>query len=173
MSDLGLRRLPYHAGLEAMGWSGKEALGGQLHVTTLRAVFASHALNRATGRLSIFLPTITTLRDTSRGLVRRLEIATDLQTFEFIVWGVPTLIAAIDQHRQQLSSDDTNLLLAEIARTPATVGDSFVVSKAVNLVASNLEAFAGSVVDLVSDPLSLGTLLSLWQLAHAVADDVE
>jgi hypothetical protein len=86
--ELLLSRLAFDHALGA-GLRGTEAIGGTLHVTSYRLVFKSHAVNRAAGEFSIFLPTVREMRNTSSGLRRQLEVATATQRFTFVVWAVP------------------------------------------------------------------------------------
>lgn len=99
----GLSRLAGDHLMGAMGLAGVEGIGGRLYLTNYRLVFKSHAVNRVRGTFSIFLPTIRDARNTSSGLKRQLEIGTGTQRFTFVVWGVPALIAAIDDARGALS----------------------------------------------------------------------
>jgi hypothetical protein len=171
VSDVGLKRLPYDQGMKLLGLDGMEALGGKLYLSNFRLLFASHAFNRATGRLSIFLPSVVAVNNTSRGLSKKLEVRTALQSFEFVVWGVPALIESIDKQRQALSHDEASRLLDQVAHAPATVGDSFTISRAMDLIARNIEEFGGLAVNLVSDPCSWSTLIGLLELAEALDDE--
>jgi hypothetical protein len=102
--------------------SPNEALGGRLHLTSFRLVFEAHPVNRVVGRLGIFLPTIVKLEDTSRLLARRLTVVTTGQPFEFVVWGVPALIARIRAAREALPHEAPARMFAELMAKPAILG---------------------------------------------------
>jgi hypothetical protein len=112
--ELGLSRFAFDHVLGAAGLRGTEAIAGKLHLTTYRLVFKSHAVNRAKGDFSIFLPTIREVRNTSSGFKRQLEIVTACQRFTFVVWGAPALITAIEQAKARLDRPAARHL-AEIA----------------------------------------------------------
>lgn len=105
-SDYGLSKIPVGSvGLALMGWRDMEAIGGKLHVTNYRLLFSSHAINRVTGTISIFLPTITQLRDVSRMLSKKLAVTTPSSESTFVVWGIPQLIAVIEQAKAAMTPD--------------------------------------------------------------------
>ena len=68
----------------------------KLYLTNYRLIFKSHAMNRVTGKFSIFLPTIKSVSDTSQFFTKRIKVATYTQDFEFILWGIPPFIQAIN-----------------------------------------------------------------------------
>jgi hypothetical protein len=172
LSEVGLKRLPFDHGMRMIGFAGKEAIGGKLHLTSVRLLFASHSFNRVTGRLSIFLPSIVATRNASRGLSKKLEVQTALQTFEFVVWGVPDLIEAIDRQRQALGPGDAaRRLLDQVGHIPSSVGDAFAVSTVVDLIVRKAADLPGLAGDLMSDPLSLSTLIGLFELGDMVESD--
>ncbi len=88
--------------LRPFGMQGTEAIGGKLYVTNYRLLFISHAFNRITGTFSIDLSTITGVENTSIMFVRKLMVSTSIQSFEFIAWNIPDLIAAILSARDGL-----------------------------------------------------------------------
>lgn len=68
----------------------KEALGGMLYLTNYRIIFKSHNFNRLIGTFSILLPDVQEVTNTSRFLMRKLEILTKgLDKFEFVIRNVP------------------------------------------------------------------------------------
>src|SRR5690349_4683879 len=75
------------------------SIGGRLHLTNYRLLFKSHAINQLTGKFSLLLPTITEVKDTSGWLRKKIMISTQTQHIEFIIWGIPPLIAAINAAR--------------------------------------------------------------------------
>jgi hypothetical protein len=60
--------------LGLVGMQGKEAIGGKLHLTNYRLVFKAHFLNRVSGKFSIALPTIQSIKDTSRFRTKRSRL---------------------------------------------------------------------------------------------------
>ena len=104
-------------------FSAVEALGGRLHVTDLRLVFDTHPVNSVVGRVSVFLPTITKLTDSSRLLAKRLTIVTTSQELELVVWGVPVIITRILAARDALPLDAPDRILAELMAKPGILGD--------------------------------------------------
>lgn len=61
-----------------------------LYFTNYRVIFESHKFNRVTGTFSISLPDVQEMTNTSRLLMRKLEILTKgLDKLEFVIWGVP------------------------------------------------------------------------------------
>lgn len=165
LSDVGLQRLRFDQGLAAIGMGGQEAIGGQLHLTSYRLVFASHAVNRAVGKLSLFLPTVVELRDTSKGLAKKLTVRTELQEVELVVWGVPALITAIDQQRRVLTPTDAQHLFGHVAHAPQTVGDAFTVSATVDHIARHAVGI-GLGASGATGPLVASSLVGLWELAQ-------
>ncbi|WP_055695651.1 hypothetical protein [Streptomyces prasinopilosus] len=121
--EAGLSRLPFDGLRGAVGMRGKEAIGGRLHLTNLRLVFRSHAVNRVRGTFSVFLPCVEEVRNTSSGITRRVTVSTAGQDFTFVVWGVPRLIDTVDRYRAGF--DDAHLpeVAAHILAEPWKVGD--------------------------------------------------
>jgi len=109
-NEVGLSRFAFDHLLPLVGMKGKEAIGGKLHVTNFRLVFAAHAINRLTGKFSIFLPTIQDVRDTSGLIAQKIEVNTRTQKFEFVVWGIPALLEAIQKAKTGLTAEDIQTL---------------------------------------------------------------
>jgi len=116
-------------------WGGTEGVGGRLHLTNYRLIFASHAINRVVGKFSILLPTIQQVKDTSFLLDRKIEITTQTQIFEFNVWGIPQFIALITSTRDSIDAKEKEALVAKITQEYPKLGEDFKVSQAVNTVA--------------------------------------
>jgi hypothetical protein len=120
LGDLHLSALPVEHLMPLLNMRGKEAIGGKLQLTNYRLLFVSHAANRVTGKFSVLLPTIQCLRDASRFFAKKLEVQTATQTFEFVVWGVPQLIAQIEGTKAALTQDDA-LRIARLVLQSAQV----------------------------------------------------
>lgn len=118
--------------------AGMEAVGGRLHLTNYRLVFNSHPVNRLVGRISILLPTIQEVRDTSRGVKRRIEVVTGTQRFTFVVWGVPKLIEAVDGARSRLDDAQVRDLAAAAVAESAKLGTGMKISEGVDAVVASL-----------------------------------
>lgn len=159
LDEYGLSRFPADQLMRVMGFAGKEAIGGRLHLTSFRLLFKSHRVNRVTGAFSIYLPTITGLADRSRWIAKKLQVATRSQTFEFVVWGVPDFIAGIQAQAAQVTTGQARELAAAqaggMAKNPTFVKDT---------IRFSLEALA-----VVQNPLDAANLLNLLDL---VTDDV-
>lgn len=123
VSEFGLSRFAFDRIMVATGLGDVEAIGGKLYVTDCRVVFKSHAVNRARGAFSIFLPTVRDLRDTSAGIKRQLELASATQRFTFVIWGVPKVIAAIEDARARLDPAAVSRLTASAVAHSARLGE--------------------------------------------------
>jgi hypothetical protein len=86
-------------------------------------LFKSHAVNRARGAFSVFLPTVRDLRDTSAGIKRQLELATATQRFTFVIWGIPKVIAAIEDARARLDPAAVSRLAESATAHSARLGE--------------------------------------------------
>lgn len=161
LDEHGLSRLPADQLMRVMGFAGKEAIGGKLHLTSYRLLFKSHQVNRLTGAFSLYLPTITGLHDRSRWIAKKLEVATRLQTFEFVVWGVPAFISSIQAQAGQI----TTAQALELAASQAGAGG---LAKNATL-AKDVVKFALDALAVVQNPLDAANLLNLLDL---VTDDV-
>lgn len=89
--------------LRPFGMQGTEAIGGKLYLTNHRILFTSHAFNRVTGTFSIYLSTITDVKNTSILFVQKFTVSTSIQSFEFVAWNIPYLIATILLARDSLN----------------------------------------------------------------------
>ncbi|MFF8991447.1 hypothetical protein ACF09H_16170 [Streptomyces sp. NPDC014983] len=119
----GLSRFAFDQLMWTVGMTGREAIGGKLHVTDHRLVFDAHPVNRLRGRFSIFLPLITDVRDTSRGIKKQIQVSTGTQQFTFVVWGVPRLIATIDHFRRAVTPEQARRLAGAALADYARVGE--------------------------------------------------
>lgn len=160
LDEHGLSRFSADQLMRVTGYAGKEGIGGRLHLTSYRLLFKSHRVNRLTGAFSIYLPTITGLHDRSRWIARKLEVATRLQTFEFVVWGVPAFISSIQAQAGQI----TAMQATELAASQAGGG----LEKNATVV-QDMARFALEALAVVQNPLDAANLLNLLDL---VTDDV-
>lgn len=147
-------------------FSSAEAIGGKLYLTTARLVFRAHALNRVTGTTSLFLANVEGVRDTSRGLMRKIEVTTGRHATEFVLWGIPAFMEAIAQARSAITPEARERLrelvlaghpalhlgLRASATVDATVRAVMAGAKLVDLVAAPTPAAlatVGEAIDLV------------------------
>lgn len=154
LDDYGLGRFPADQLMRAMGYAGLEAIGGRLHLTSYRLLFKSHRVNRVTGSFSIYLPTITGLADRSKWLAKKLEVTTRNQVFDFVIWGVPAFIAAVQAQSAQVTTEQARELAA--AAQGGMERNSTVVK---DMLRFSLEALA-----VVQNPLDAANLLNLLDL---------
>ncbi len=119
MSDYHLRSLSY------LNWNGTEKIGGKLHLTNYRLIYASNSWNRVVGKFSIFLPTIQGIKNTSFLLDRRIEIATQSQIFEFQIWGIPEFVKSILSTRDSIDAEKEEALVTKIAQEYPVLGEDF------------------------------------------------
>lgn len=162
-NEYGLKRFPFDAFMPLVGMKGQEAVGGRLHLTNYRLVFASHRLNRARGTFSIFLPTITDAADVSRLATRKVSITTRSQEFGFVMWGIGAFLAALERCRREMDAARGAELVHAIQARPEVLGDELEVSRSVDLVIRG----AAAVLDAVKATQGRGdasTLLNLLDL---------
>ena len=134
VDEHGLSRFALDHLMWTVGMQGKETIGGKLHLTNFRFVFKSHAANRLTGKFSLFLPTIREVRETSRGITRKIAVATQTQHFEFVVWGIPRLLAAFREAQAGLDPAQVEALQGLAAADPGKCGTGLQVFEAVEAV---------------------------------------
>jgi hypothetical protein len=85
-------------GLVVGARTGTEGIGGKLTLSPGALWFRSHVVNRVRPDFGIPLDEIRAVRDVSHGLSRQLEV--ELRSgarARFVVWGVPRVIAAIEE----------------------------------------------------------------------------
>lgn len=154
LDQYGLSRLPADQIMRLIGFAGKEAIGGKLHLTSYRLLFKSHRVNRVVGSFSIFLPTITALHDRSRWIAKKVEVATRMQSFEFVIWGVPAFIGAVQAQAAQVTPAQARELAAAqaggMARNPT--------------LARDVGKFALDALAVAQNPLDAANLLNLLDL---------
>ena len=123
LTEHGLPRFRFDGAMGAVGMTGKEAIGGKLYLTNYRLFFQSHSINRFNGAFSIFLPTIEETRDISRFLAKKMEVMTPSYQYEFVVWGIPKLMAAITEARTGFTPAQIEVLQTVAQNQPEKGGD--------------------------------------------------
>jgi len=116
-SDYGLSQFAagYLLGLAELG--GREAIGGHLHITTVRVAFAAHAFNRLNGVFSIPISAITSATKYRSGLAMGVEIETVAARLQFVNWSGDRVLTAITDAQQRFGQSEAAIL--------ASVGGAF------------------------------------------------
>jgi hypothetical protein len=166
-TDYGLERFPYDKHMGLVGMKDREAIGGKLHLTTARLVFKAHRINRLTGSMSIFLPSVVAAADTSHRVTRKVRIDTPSQAFEFVMWGIEEFLTALESQRAALGEEQRAELVAAIREHPEALGGGLEVSRKVD----QLFGGRGSLVEVVEDlGGDAGIVASLVNLADLLYD---
>ncbi|MGI8788314.1 MAG: hypothetical protein ACR2HG_11195 [Pyrinomonadaceae bacterium] len=107
-----------------------ESIGGHLFLTNFRLFFLSHRFNRFKGTFSIFLPNINEAKHVSQPLTlsKIMQIVTRNHKFEFVVWKIPKLIAAINAARDSVLPANIEELQNAVHEAPEKCGDGFKIS---------------------------------------------
>lgn len=113
---------------------GMEAIGGWIYITNYRIIFKSHSINRVTGKLTIFLPNIINIANTSFLFRKAVTINTKYQTYEFVIWQVPHFIDIVNSEKNQLSNDKIEELKKITIININKVGDGLEVNPIVSLL---------------------------------------
>jgi hypothetical protein len=105
-----------------LGASAPRKVLGMLHLTNYRLKFKP--TDKRDTAFSIFLPAIADTRDTSWLLTRKCRLMMQDGSFiEFMRWGVPTLLGAVNIARTEAQNLDWTALGADIAAAePAALG---------------------------------------------------
>jgi hypothetical protein len=167
-TDYGLDRTrDLHLGLELMGWGDKEGIGGKLYLTNYRLLFKSHAINRLTGSFSIFLPVVNYARDTSHFIVKRLELGSDVQNYEFVVHKVPKIIAEIEAAKEKLSDKGARAAVVSAMAKPELLASGLEQSDIMEPLMT--KGVLKNVGEIVQDPFSISTAINvaeLWRILN-------
>lgn len=123
VKESGLSQFAFDKYMGLVGMNGKEALGGQVHLTNLRLIFKSHGLNRLRGKISMFLPSVTGVTNTSWFIVRKVKVETQIQDYEMVLWGIPTFIAAVEEAKARFRPEHVESLRQLILSNPAPIGE--------------------------------------------------
>jgi hypothetical protein len=104
------------------GLGGEEAIGGRLYLTNYRLLFRAHQINRLRGAVSLFLPSIAGVENTSMLFKRSLRIDTKCAAYEFIVWGQQALVDQIEERRSRFSNEKRKKLRRLLMDYPECLG---------------------------------------------------
>lgn len=138
----------------------------------MRLVFRSHALNRLRGQVSIFLPTIHFVTDTSKGLMKQITVHSASADTTFVVGKRRELMAAIDSARSALTPEAVADILPQLEARPELLGDQTTYSKLMNAIAI-ASASSGDIAGLLTDLASWNTIANVIGLAGAAAEIAE
>ncbi|GAB4577769.1 MAG: hypothetical protein Fur0022_05010 [Anaerolineales bacterium] len=166
IDEYGLSKFAFDKLMWTVGMKGKEAIGGKLHLTNYRLTFISHAVNRLKGKFSIFLPTIRNVDDTSFLIKKQITVSSRTQKFDFVVWGIPELIAAIQTQSKNLSQQDKATLSNIAASNYKKCGEGlkiFTALEAVNVGMLTAEKIM-KVVEIAQNPIEASSILNLLEL---------
>lgn len=163
-SDYGLGHFPFGKYMSVVGMSGREGIGGEVHLTSSRLIFKSHALNRLKGTFSIFLPSINTARDTSQLVMRKVLIETKSQNYEFIMWGIGEFLAALESQRARLAGIGKEQLIQSIAERPGVIEDGLSASPSVDRLISGSATLLNVLNEMGHAPALVTSLINLADL---------
>ncbi|MEH2012276.1 GRAM domain-containing protein [Nostoc sp.] len=164
ISDYDLKSLPYNQLISIIGFKDKEAIGGMLHLTNYRLIFKSHIFNRVKGKFSIFLPTIKNLHDTSQFITKKIQVITQIEVYEFVVWDVPALIQSISYATSSLTDKQKMNIKGFIINESDKIGEGLQFSKVMEKIALNITDIIGPVSEIAQEPLSLSSILNILEL---------
>jgi hypothetical protein len=166
-TDYGLSRFPFDQYMGLIGMKGSEAVGGSLYLTSMRLIFQSHSINRLKGRFSIFFPSISAATDVSHLITRKVRIDTASQSYEFIMWGIPAFLSALESQRATFASPNIDQLMQEIAACPDAVGDGLEVSRGIDALVTG----SANLADIIQKAnKGAGLISSLINLADLLPD---
>ncbi len=169
LNDFGLKGLSnsIEKAMTIIGFAGKEAIGGQLHLTNYRLIFKSHPANRVKGKFSIFLNTIKSVKDTSILISKKIEVLTISQKYEFVIWGVPNFINELESAKQTLDKDKLKYITEMITKDYKKIGQGFEHFKELDIL---LRAMP-KITEVIQDPLSLSSIVNVYEIFEIIKKD--
>lgn len=121
--EFGLNKFAFDDLLWTVGMKNKEALGGKLHVTNFRLIFKSHKLNRLRGVISIFLPTIDEIKNSSYFITKKITISTSASKVDFVIDDVDNFINTIELQKMNLNSSSIKNIQELVIEYPEKCSD--------------------------------------------------
>jgi hypothetical protein len=170
INDYGLKRLPFDQLMPLVGFQGKEAIGGKLHLTNYRIIFKSHSINRLRGKFSVFLPTIQDIRDTSQFISKKMAVIPQTQTFEFVIWGIPALMKEINSAVQLLTPEQNDLIKSIAIADYKKLGEGLELSELLDKIVRNGPDVADKILGIAQNPISLAGALNLLELLRLATE---
>ncbi|MDM8556144.1 GRAM domain-containing protein [Desulfococcaceae bacterium HSG7] len=138
VDEYGLKKFGFDKFLSIYGMKGKDAIGGKIYLTNYRLIFKSHWCNRVSGKFSIFLPTIKGVKNTSKLITRKMEVRTDTQRFEFVVWGPSAFISQIKAVKDAISQEQIEFIHTNAAKDYKKCGEGLKVFKTLNKISDGV-----------------------------------
>src|SRR3954447_3564902 len=123
IKEHGLSQFAFDKYMHLIGMKGKEALGGQCHLTNFRLIFKTHALNRLRGKISVFLPNVVSVTNTSWFIVRKVQVETQAQDYEMVMWGIPHFMEEVEDAQDALTPSRKEQLKALAINRPEVIGE--------------------------------------------------
>lgn len=163
VKDYGLKEIPMLL-RNTMGFDSKEAIGGKLYLTNYRFVFKSHALNRLRGKFSIFLNTVKAMKDASVLIVKKMEMDTEGQSYEFVVWGIREIIQCAEQAKRQITKEHFAEIMEHIKENREKLGEGYDYCKLADFLVSNNVEVIKNAMEAVKNPFSVSTVINLADL---------
>ena len=173
IDEHGLSRFVLDHLMWTVGMQGREAIGGRLHLTNYRLLFKAHAFNRMSGKFSVFLPTIEAVRDASAGIVKKIVVVTPAQSFEFVAWGIPHVLAAVEAARAGFGPAQVEALKAAAIVDYEKCGDGLQIVQAIESLNRRMVDAGGlrSLVGLARNSLQGAAILNLLELFAQEGED--
>ncbi len=174
--DFNLEKFAFDKMMWAVGMKDKEALGGKLYLTNYRLLFKSHAVNRLTGTVSIFLPTIKAVKNSSFFVTRKITVQTLHAKVDFVLWGITDFINKINAQQALLSYEQVETIKQLVKEDPARVvyglknqaalnfiNDLFLAKEEITSGLEMLDNPLGAITTMLLEELFSGTVAESWQ----------
>jgi hypothetical protein len=170
--EYGLTRFVGDKYMWVAGMQGLEGIGGKLHLTNYRLIFVAHAINRLTGKFTIFLPTVQGLKDNSGFFSKQLEVNTATQKYTFVVWGVPALITAIQTNRDKIDARQKKSIQRIAKANFEKVGGGLGVNNLIEGLNIGLLVYkqVHEILEKANGPLDVSNILNLIELLQGDAE---
>jgi hypothetical protein len=174
--DFNLKKFAFDKMMWTVGMKDKEALGGKLYLTNYRLLFKSHAVNRLTGTVSIFLPTIKMVKNSSYFVTRKITVQTLHAKVDFVIWGIKEFINKINAQQALLSHEQVETIRQLVKEDPAQViyglknqealnfiNDLFLAKEEITGGLEILNNPLGAITTMLLEELFSGTVAESWQ----------
>jgi len=170
----GIKNFAFDDFMWTVGMKNKEALGGKLHLTNYRIIFKSHAVNRIRGKMSIFLPSIKEIKDTSFAVVKQVSVETQTSRVDFVLWGIEEFIKIFNEQKDQLDTEDIDYIQKQIIEHPEKSSDGLKTWNSLNTL-NNLLAIGrkgADVAKLITNPIgALGSIFMKEIVDQSIAEE--
>lgn len=152
----------------ALGFSQKEAIGGKLYLTNYRFIFKSHSLNRLTGKFSIFLSTIQGIKDKSVLIMKKMDIDTEVQNYEFVVWGIGEIMQKAEEAKSNLTLENLIELKEQIVQNGDKSGVGLNYCKFMDFLVQKTDYIVQNIATITKDPFSMSTVVNIADLIQKI-----